>query len=75
MFVLNGNALYDGGFIEYVKGTWVVMIFAVIGVFPAVRNFLERHKRIEAVWLVGVLAVSVLEIIGSSYNPFIYFNF
>ena len=75
MFGLNGNALYDGGFVEYIKGTWVVMIFAVIGVFPAVRNFLERHKRIESAWLVGVLAVSVMEIIGSSYNPFIYFNF
>ena len=75
MFGLNGNALYDGGFVEYVKGTWVVMIFAVIGVFPAVRNFLERHKWVESVWLVCVLAVSVLEIIGSSYNPFIYFNF
>ena len=75
MFGLNGNALYDGGFVEYIKGTWVVMIFAVIGVFPAVRNFLERHKRSESAWLVGVLAVSVMEIIGSSYNPFIYFNF
>ena len=75
MFGLNGNALYDGGFVEYVKGTWVVMIFAVIGVFPAVRNFLERHKWIESAWLVGVLGVSAMEIIGSSYNPFIYFNF
>lgn len=75
MFGMNGNALYDGGFVEYVKGTWVVMIFAVIGIFPALRNFLQRHKWIESAWLCAVLVISVLEIIGSTYNPFIYFNF
>lgn len=75
MFALNGNAFYDGGFIEYVKGTWLVMIFAVVGIFPAVRNFLQSHKWIESAWLVVVLVISVLEVIGSTYNPFIYFNF
>ena len=75
MFGMNGNAFYDGGFIEYVKGTWLVMIFAVIGIFPAVRNFLEGHKWIESVWLAGVLCLSLLEVIGPTYNPFIYFNF
>ena len=75
MFGLNGNAFYDGGFIEYVKGTWLVMIFAVIGIFPAVRNFLQSHKWIESAWLEVVLVISVLEVISSTYNPFIYFNF
>ena len=75
MFGLKGNALYDSGFIEYVKGTWVVMIFALIGVFPAVGNFLRGRKWIESAWLCIVLVISVLEIVGSTYNPFIYFNF
>ena len=75
MFGMNGNAFYDGGFIEYVKGTWAVMIFAVIGIFPAARNFFESHKWIESAWLVIVLVISVLEVTGSTYNPFIYFNF
>ncbi len=75
MFGLNGNALYDGGFAEYVKGTWIVMIIAVIGIFPAAGKFLRGHKWIESAWLCGVLVISVLEVIGSTYNPFIYFNF
>ena len=75
MFGLKGNALYDSGFIEYVKGTWLVMIFALIGVFPAVGNFLRGRKWIESAWLCIVLVISVLEIVGSTYNPFIYFNF
>ena len=75
MFGLNGNAFYDSGFIEYVKGTWLLMIFAAAGVFPAAGKFLSGHKRIESAWLVFVLIISVLEIVGASYNPFIYFNF
>ena len=75
MFGMKGNALYDAGFVEYVKGTWLLMIFAVIGVFPAAGKFLHGHKWIESAWLSAVLVVSVLEIVGSSYNPFIYFNF
>ncbi|MBR4196509.1 MAG: MBOAT family protein [Synergistaceae bacterium] len=75
MFGLKGNALYDSGFIEYVKGTWLVMIFALIGVFPAVGNFLRGRKWIESAWLCILLVISLLEIVGSTYNPFIYFNF
>ena len=75
MFGLNGNAFYDSGFIEYVKGTWLLMIFAVIGIFPSAGKFLSGHQYIESAWLVIVLVVSVLEISGASYNPFIYFNF
>ena len=75
MFGMKGNAILDGGFIEYVKGTWLVMIFAVIGIFPSAGNFLKTHKWIEAAWLSCVLFLSVLEVIGSTYNPFIYFNF
>lgn len=75
MFWLNGNRFYDGGFIEYVKGTWVVMIFALIGIFPAAGKFLRRYKWIESLWLIVVLGISVCEIVSASYNPFIYFNF
>ena len=74
MFGLNGNALYDGGFVEYIKGTWLVMTLAMIGVFPIMR-ILHRYKWIESAWLVVVLGLSVVEIVSASYNPFIYFNF
>ncbi|MBQ9574260.1 MAG: MBOAT family protein [Synergistaceae bacterium] len=75
MFGLSSNSLYDGGFIMYLKGSWPVIAFGVTGAFPMMRNFFERHKLIEALWLCLVFVISSLEIVGSSYNPFIYFNF
>ncbi|MBQ7594004.1 MAG: MBOAT family protein [Synergistaceae bacterium] len=75
MFGLNGNKFIDTGFIEYIKGTWTVLIFALIGIFPVVASFLRRHEWLESLWLCFVFVLGVLEVIGSSYNPFIYFNF
>lgn len=75
MFGLSSNSLYDGGFVMYLKGSWPVIAFGVIAAFPMMRNFFECHKLIELLWLCLVFVISSLEIIGSSYNPFIYFNF
>ncbi|MBR0249877.1 MAG: MBOAT family protein [Synergistaceae bacterium] len=74
MFGLTGNAFYDSGFIEYVRNTWLVMIFALAGVFPIVR-IIRRNSWIESLWLVIVFMISFAEVISASYNPFIYFNF
>ena len=74
MFWLNGNALWDSGFMFYVRGTWPVMTFALIGVFPVV-NLLKRHAVLESLWLCILFGLSVCEVVSSSYNPFIYFNF
>ena len=75
MLGLNGNMFFDSGFVVYVKGTWSVLIMAVIGVFPIVKDFLRRHALIESLWLMIIFVLSILETISSTYNPFIYFNF
>ena len=74
MFGLNGNAFWDSGFTEYISRTWTVLLASCVGIFPAVR-VLRRHEGLEAVYLCVVFAVSVCEVISSTYNPFIYFNF
>lgn len=74
MFGLKGNAFWDSGFMFFIRGTWPVMVFALAGVFPLVKR-LERHPVIESALLCMVLVLSVCEVVGSSYNPFIYFNF
>ena len=74
MFGLNGNALYDGGFIEYIKGSWIVLLAALTGIFPAV-NIIRRNGLIEMLYLCFIFVLSICEITASSYNPFIYFNF
>ena len=73
MLGLNANNFCDSGFIVYVKGSWVVLLASLIGIFPFVNKF--RRTWIESIWLVFVLIVSICEIVSSSYNPFIYFNF
>ena len=75
MFGLNGNVFADSGFMFIINGTWPVMAAAVFGVFPFAAKLLKRHPAAESAWLCLVLVLSVCEIVGSSYNPFIYFNF
>ena len=74
MFWLNGNALCDSGFIQYVRDSWSVLVFSLAGIFPAAK-ILHRYAWPEAVYLVLVFTLSVCEILSASYNPFIYFNF
>ena len=75
MFGLKGNIFYDAGFIEYIKGSFIVLIIACVGSAPVVHKFLMNNKRLEQIWLVIIFIISLLEVISSSYNPFIYFNF
>lgn len=75
MFGLNGNVFVDGGFLFFVKGTWSVMLFSIVGVFPVAGKFFGRHRAFESLFLCVVLAVSVCALVGETYNPFIYFNF
>ena len=74
MFGLKGNAFVDSGFVKYIKDSWLILIFSGFGIFPAVK-ILHRYVWLEAVYLCLVFAVAVCEVISSSYNPFIYFNF
>ncbi|MBR0096794.1 MAG: hypothetical protein IJP88_06405, partial [Synergistaceae bacterium] len=75
MFGLKGNSFYDAGFIEYIKDSFIVLIIACVGSAPVVHKFLMNNKRLEQIWLVIIFIISLLEVISSSYNPFIYFNF
>ena len=74
MFGLNGNQFCGQDFTFYVKNTWLLLLFAVIGVFPVMKK-LHRHAWLEALWLAMILMLSSAVTVGSSYNPFIYFNF
>ncbi len=70
----------DSAFIEYIKGTWVILTAAFIGIFPVIpkiREWLAKKNCLwlEQIWLIIIFLISVLEVISSTYNPFIYFNF
>ena len=80
MFGSGGTEVFDGGFFTYWQGTYVLVILAIVGATPLVSKIFAwlRAKRmviVEQIWLLAVFGVSLVEIVSSTYNPFIYFNF
>lgn len=80
MFGVGANGFIDTGFISYLKDTFVVLVAALIGATPLVKKafgWFEKHKLgwIENVWVFIVFACSICQTVGSTYNPFIYFDF
>ncbi len=75
LFGLNGNNFCDSGFFIYIKSSWLVIFASLLGISPVMKNIFSRHKFMESLWLCFVFIISTFEVISSSYNPFIYFNF
>ena len=70
----------------YTQELWMVVrqysflpLIALIAAFPLKNLFgsamQQRLKPVATIWLVIVFALSLLMIVGQSYNPFIYFRF
>ena len=70
----------------YTQELWMVVrqysflpVIALIAAFPLKNLFgsalQQRLKPLATVWLVIVFVLSLLMIVGQSYNPFIYFRF
>ena len=69
---------YD--FLEAFEGTYLVFGFAIIGATPLVCKVfsildLKKHDWVESIWLIFIFMLSILAVVSSTYNPFIYFNF
>lgn len=80
MFGIDANGFIDQAFFEYIKNTKSVLCIALIGCTPILRKsmeWLEAKKLtiIPTIWTVTIFVFSLLKVISSSYNPFIYFNF
>lgn len=61
------------------SGTYIVIILGIIGSTPLISNLFNRlnknTKLIEQIFLIIIFILSIIQIISSTYNPFIYFNF
>jgi len=81
MFALGGNAVADGMFAGYMKQNAVLFIAGILLSTPFVKKLGERIKASKAGGfitvpvLVGLFILCISCLTGSSYNPFIYFNF
>lgn len=80
MFGVGASGFVDAAFIQYLKGTWPVFVVAIIGCTPVIKKLFQQLERkklgwIEPIWVVMIFIVTVLQVVSSTYNPFIYFNF
>ena len=80
MFGIGAEGLLDRTFLSYVKNTATVLLLAMLGCGPWVKNLFEKLSQrgwgwLEPIWVTAVFFLSVLQAVSSTYNPFIYFNF
>ena len=80
MVGIGADGFYNAAVSEYIGATALVLIIAIIDATPLYRKLItvvEQKKMawIESIWILVIFALSVLQLISSTYNPFIYFNF
>jgi len=80
LFGIGGNLpLYTQELLMVVRQYSFLPLIALIAAFPVKKLFSEplqqRLKPLATLWLTLVFILSVMMIIGQSYNPFIYFRF
>lgn len=80
MLGLYGNTFADAVFWQNLAGCWLILLIAVTGSFALINKafaFLSRTKYawVKNLCLLMVFLLSILQIVSSSYSPFIYFNF
>lgn len=80
MFGIRASGLYDMVAASYLNDTKTLLLIALIAATPLYKKICGwLHDKglgwIEQVWLVTVFILSVVQVVGSTYSPFIYFNF
>jgi len=80
MFGFGATGLIDGAFCEYFKSAAIILIIGIIGSTEIVKNLFIKFREtklsfIEDIWLLILFVLSVIQVVSSTYNPFIYFNF
>ncbi len=85
MFGFGGIPFSTGETLYYLKSFAVLLVLAVIGSTPLVKNLFERFKKIggaekvlsvlQPLGVVVLLAVCTAYLVDGSFNPFLYFRF
>ena len=81
MFGFNGNAFIDGAFTDSFKQSAIMLALAAIFSTPLIKNIENRLSKntafdiLKVIFLVALFVLSLANLVSSTYNPFIYFNF
>jgi D-alanyl-lipoteichoic acid acyltransferase DltB (MBOAT superfamily) len=80
MFGVGNVGLCDVTVMNYIKSTIFVLIASCIGVTPFIKNTLDKLRNtkvyfVESIFVGIIFVLSLFQVVSSTYNPFIYFNF
>ncbi len=82
MFGVRATGLIDPAFFHYIWNGRTVLFFSVLlcaPVYPWLKERLSCHQKVqeitEAALVLLVFVLSAVNVVSSTYNPFIYFNF
>lgn len=84
LFAFNSIALANRTTIYYLMGYIPIIIVAIIGATPILKNFVNKLKEtkfnkliniIQPVFMIVLLVIVTSSLIDNSYNPFLYFRF
>ena len=84
MFFINDIPLYNNEVLYYLKSNLILIIVALIGCSPLMKNIYLMLKKtkyknfvesLEIVYVMGLLVLCTAFLIDASFNPFLYFRF
>jgi alginate O-acetyltransferase complex protein AlgI len=85
LFGINGDVLINKETIYYLSNYLGILVIAIIGSTPILKNIIEKLKEkskmrkvinlLEPIVIIILLLLSTAYILDNSYNPFLYFRF
>lgn len=85
LFGTNGESLINASTVYYLKSYLVVLVIAIIGSTPLLKNIIEKLKTktnankiinlLEPIAMASILIIVTAYLVDNSYNPFLYFRF
>ena len=85
LFGANGERLINASTVYYLKSYLVVLVIAIIGSTPLLKNIIEKLKTktnankiinlLEPIAMASILIIVTAYLVDNSYNPFLYFRF
>jgi len=82
LFGANGESLINASTVYYLKSYLVVLVIAIIGSTPLLKNIIEKlktktnaNKIINLLEPIAMASILIIVTAYNSYNPFLYFRF
>ena len=85
LFGANGESLINASTVYYLKSYLMVLVIAIIGSTPLLKNIIEKLKTktnankiinlLEPIAMASILIIVTAYLVDNSYNPFLYFRF